>query len=87
MSKSFNGKLRDECLNEPWFVSLPDAKATTETSRIDYNTVCPTVRSTALRPNQFPRTTEGTRRLTPTRPDQQNDDRDPRVSHYPRSGF
>ena len=26
--ESFNGKFRDECLNEHWFVSLADAKAT-----------------------------------------------------------
>jgi putative transposase len=24
----FNGRLRDECLNESWFVSLPDAQRT-----------------------------------------------------------
>jgi putative transposase len=27
--ESFNGKFRDECLNEHWFVSLADAKAAT----------------------------------------------------------
>lgn len=35
--ESFNGKLRDECLNENWFVSLEDARRTIETWRRDYN--------------------------------------------------
>lgn len=35
--ESFNGKLRDECLNENWFVSLQDAKEKIETWRRDYN--------------------------------------------------
>jgi transposase InsO family protein len=39
--ESFNGKFRDECLNEHWFVNLVDAKATIEAWRIDYNTVRP----------------------------------------------
>ena len=40
-AESFNGRLRDECLNETWFVSLPDARATIETWRNDYNQVRP----------------------------------------------
>ena len=39
--ESFNGKFRDECLNEHWFVSLADATATIEAWRVDYNTVRP----------------------------------------------
>jgi len=35
--ESFNGKLRDECLNENWFVDLPDARQVTEDYRVDYN--------------------------------------------------
>jgi len=35
--ESFNGKFRDECLNEHWFLHLEDARATIETWRIDYN--------------------------------------------------
>ena len=35
--ESFNGKLRDECLNENWFVSLEDVRQTIEEWRIDYN--------------------------------------------------
>jgi putative transposase len=29
--KSFNGRLRDECLNQQWFLSLYEARAVTET--------------------------------------------------------
>ena len=39
--ESFNGKFRDECLNEHWFVSLADAKAIIEAWRVDYNIVRP----------------------------------------------
>jgi putative transposase len=35
--ESFNGRLRDECLNEHWFVSLADARQTVEAWRQDYN--------------------------------------------------
>ena len=35
--ESFNGRLRDECLNEHWFVSLPHAKAVIEAWRREYN--------------------------------------------------
>jgi len=40
-AESFNGKLRDECLNESWFVSLADAQRTIEAWRIEYNTARP----------------------------------------------
>jgi len=39
--ESFNGKLRDECLNMEWFVSLQEARRVIETWRIDYNQVRP----------------------------------------------
>jgi putative transposase len=35
--ESFNGTLRDECLNLHWFLSLGDAKQEIETWRVDYN--------------------------------------------------
>ncbi len=35
--ESFNGKFRDECLNEHWFLSLGDARRIIEDWRIDYN--------------------------------------------------
>ena len=35
--ESFNGRLRDECLNEHWFASLTHARLLIETWRRDYN--------------------------------------------------
>lgn len=40
-AESFNGRLRDECLNDSWFVSLADAQQTIEAFRRDYNTARP----------------------------------------------
>ena len=39
--ESFNGKLRDECLNEHWFANLREAKEIVEDWRIDYNETRP----------------------------------------------
>ena len=39
--ESFNGKFRDECLNENWFISLPEARQKIEAWRRDYNQVRP----------------------------------------------
>ena len=35
--ESFNGRLRDECLNEHWFVSLAHARTVIEAWRREYN--------------------------------------------------
>jgi len=35
--ESFNGRLRDECLNTHWFLSLADARSKIEAWRRDYN--------------------------------------------------
>ena len=39
--ESFNGRLRDECLNEHVFGSLAEARALIEAWRVDYNTIRP----------------------------------------------
>jgi len=39
--ESFNGRFRDECLNESWFVSLADARHVIEAWRRDYNDARP----------------------------------------------
>ena len=39
--ESFNGRLRDECLNETLFTSMAQARAVLDTWRQDYNTVRP----------------------------------------------
>jgi len=35
--ESFNGRFRDECLNEHWFTSLRHAKLIIDTWRREYN--------------------------------------------------
>jgi putative transposase len=39
--ESFNGKFRDECLNEHWFLSVAEARTIIDAWRQDYNTVRP----------------------------------------------
>jgi putative transposase len=39
--ESFNGRFRDECLNEEVFTSLAEARAVIERWRLDYNQVRP----------------------------------------------
>jgi putative transposase len=40
-AESFNGRFRDECLDQHWFASLEEARATIEAWRIEYNTERP----------------------------------------------
>ena len=65
--ESFNGKFRDECLNEHWFISVVDAKAVIAAWRIDYNTVRPHSSLAGRTPMQFAAMTQGARRLLPAR--------------------
>ncbi len=51
--ESFNGKLRDECLNENYFTSLTDAKTTIEAWRKDYNDTRPHSSLGDLTPTEF----------------------------------
>lgn len=39
--ESFNGKFRDECLNEHWFATVTEAQTIIEAWRLDYNQVRP----------------------------------------------
>jgi putative transposase len=39
--QSFNGTFRDNCLNEPWFKDLADARRTIDAWRHHYNHVRP----------------------------------------------
>jgi putative transposase len=54
--ESFNGRLRDECLNANWFTSLSDARRKIETWRQDYNEQRPHGSLNYLRPAEFART-------------------------------
>ncbi len=51
--ESFNGRLRDECLNENWFLSLEHARRIAEEWRIDYNTARPHSSLGNLTPEEF----------------------------------
>jgi len=51
--ESFNGKFRDECLNEHWFISLAHARSVIEAWRIEYNTERPHSSLANLTPEEF----------------------------------
>lgn len=51
--ESFNGKFRDECLNEEWFESLSAARSIIEAWRVDYNTNRPHQGLGGLSPMEF----------------------------------
>lgn len=51
--ESFNGTLRDDCLNLHWFLSLIDAKRTIEDWRRDYNDFRPHSSLGGLTPSEF----------------------------------
>jgi putative transposase len=51
--ESFNGKLRDECLNENVFIDLYDARKKIEVWRRDYNSIRPHSSLKNLTPEEF----------------------------------
>lgn len=53
--ESFNGKFRDECLNEHWFVDLRDAQRTIEAHRQEYNSFRPHSSLGGMTPDEFAR--------------------------------
>lgn len=57
--ESFNGKLRDECLNEHWFLSLNEAKRIIEKWRDHYNAERPHSSLGGLTPNELASQLEG----------------------------
>jgi putative transposase len=59
--ESFNGKLRDECLNTNQFLSINDARCKIEAWRIDYNELRPRSALGHRSPKEYLResTTEG----------------------------
>jgi len=67
--ESFNGKFRDECLNEHWFLNMVDAQAVIEAWRLDYNMVRPHSALDGRTPDQFAQLSRGAQRLPPLRPE------------------
>ena len=51
--ESFNGRLRDECLNEHWFTSLAHARTVIESWRREYNEERPKKSLGGLTPSQY----------------------------------
>ena len=51
--ESFNGRFRDECLNEHWFATLADARERIEDWRLDYNQVRPHSSLGNLAPEEY----------------------------------
>lgn len=56
--ESFNGRFRDECLNEHWFRTVDDAQARIEAWRCEYNTERPHSALGHLTPLEYVRQTE-----------------------------
>ncbi len=52
-AESFNGRLRDECLNTNWFLNVRHAREVIEHWRKDYNAVRPHSALGGLAPHQF----------------------------------
>ena len=59
--ESFNGRLRDECLNVQQFESLGDARAKIEAWRVDYNQHRPHSSLGHLTPKEFLMRSQDTR--------------------------
>ena len=63
--ESFNGRLRDECLNEHLFDRLDDARRIIEAWRTDYNTARPHTSLGGLAPAVFARRARSPRPASP----------------------
>lgn len=73
--ESFNGRLRDECLNQHWFSCVAEARMLIEAWRVDYNRVRPHTSLGYRTPEQFA-TLHGGRSLpqTAARADKKDED-------------
>ena len=57
--ESFNGRFRDECLNENWFLDIHDAQRIVEAWRIDYNSSRPHSALGYATPQEFAASDQG----------------------------
>jgi putative transposase len=62
--EAFNGRVRDECLNQHWFLSLADARRTIEQCRQTYNTARPHKALGRRTPSEFAQAKLATASLT-----------------------
>lgn len=65
--ESFNGRFREECLNQHYFASLEEARATAEAGRVDYNEERPHSALGNLAPREFARSKAGVKGPRPSR--------------------
>ncbi len=63
--ESFNGRLRDECLNTNWFRTLNDVRCTLVTWREEYNCERPHSSLDYRTPNEFRTLLEGRGAMAP----------------------
>jgi putative transposase len=63
--ESFNGRLRDECLNTSWFRTLNDVRCTLSTWREEYNHERPHSSLDYRTPNEFRTLLEGRGAMAP----------------------
>ena len=61
--EAFNSRLRQECLNASWFLSMADARLRINTWRIDYNENRPHSALGNLTPSAFAAQLEPTRKI------------------------
>ena len=52
-AESFNGKFRDECLNQNWFLNMREARELIENWRLDYNNKRPHSSLGQLTPSEY----------------------------------
>lgn len=67
--ESFNGRFRDECLNENYFLDMNSARQIIENWRIEYNTYRPHSSLNDLTPEEFAR--KNRENINPNRPELQ----------------
>ncbi len=70
--ESFNGRLRDECLNQSWFTSVADARRSVEDWRRDYNGQRPHSALGYRTPNEFGAAFQATTTTTTTTTDHED---------------
>lgn len=78
--ESFNGRFRDECLNQHWFLDLADARRLIAVWREDYNTRRPHSALGGRTPEEFATISEGRSPAEPARAhreDQHEEKKDP----------
>jgi putative transposase len=72
--ESFNGRLRDECLNQHWFSCVAEARVLIENWRVDYNRVRPHTSLGYRTPEQFAQLHRGRSPTVSARAEEEHED-------------